>query len=477
MSADRADTRWSPRLPALAVLGGAVGGTVGAGFVVVVTDWTKELLALVTGKPDWVLITAPVVGVSLAAVLLQVIGKGIATQRLDDAPPAPKVRFRPWRSFPLDLARADLTADVVAAAGREETFPWRLAPIRTFAIVASVGLGAPLGTESPAAHLGTAAGAALGSRPWARRVARCAGLGGGAAGVAALMGLPLVGLVFILELGRRRRVPVTPERVLAAGAGAVVGWLMNVVFELHFINLAVPQVAPRSLGQFVVVALVVGGAAGGVAGATGVLIYAARAWEPGPIVKTLVGGALLAGALVTLLVVAAPSAVVGPGAGAVSWADGADATGWRMLGVALVRAGATVAAVIAGGCGGIFVPFLAIGDVTGRAFAPLIGGPADLAGAAGAAGGIAGGYRLPFTAIAMVIGVGGPFDATLMCVVTVAVAAGSGLVVPWFLDAVMGWHVFARARPKAPNGPEGSGSAAPPEGPGTPVNGPVTNRP
>ena len=32
------------------------------------------------------------------------------------------------------------------------------------AIVSTVGLGAPMGTESPAAHLGVAAGACLGDR-------------------------------------------------------------------------------------------------------------------------------------------------------------------------------------------------------------------------------------------------------------------------------------------------------------------------
>ncbi|HET8929498.1 MAG TPA: chloride channel protein [Acidimicrobiales bacterium] len=427
----------------VAIIGGVVGGSAGAVFVVVVTDWIKHLLALVTKGDDWVLVVVPLIGITLAVVILQVFGKGTAAQHLDDAPAAPKVGFHPWRSFPLDLARADLTADVVASAGREERFPWRLAPIRTIAIVTSVGLGAPLGTESPAAHLGTAAGSALGSRRWAQRMARSAGLGGGAAAVAALIGLPLVGLVFILELGRRRRIAVSVERVLAAGAGATVGWLLNTAFGLDFISLAVPHIAPGSLGQVLVIALVVGGAAGAVSGVTGVVIYAARAWEPHPAVKLAVGAAALGLVAVALLVVSTPSAAVGPGGGAVLWADTAGASGWAMLGVALLRAAATTAAVTAGGCGGVFVPFLAIGDLTGRAFVPLIGGPPDLAGAAGAAGGISGGYRLPVTAIAMVIGVGGPFTATATCLGTVAVATASGLAVPLGLDRLLGWRSVA----------------------------------
>jgi H+/Cl- antiporter ClcA len=59
-------------------------------------------------------------------------------------------------------------------------------------------------------------------------------------------------------------------------------------------------------------------------------------------------------------------------------------------------------------------------------FAPVLGVGHDLAGAAGAAGGIAGGYRLPFTAAAMVLGVGGPPRAMLTSLVTVAVAFASG---------------------------------------------------
>jgi len=97
-----------------------------------------------------------------------------------------------------------------------------------------------------------------------------------------------------------------------------------------------------------------------------------------------------------------------------------------LLEVAVLRSAATIAAVAAGGCGGVFVPFLAIGDIAGRAFAPTFGVPSDLAGSAGAAGGIAGGYRLPFTAIMMVLGLGGPFEATLTCLATVAVAAAAG---------------------------------------------------
>jgi H+/Cl- antiporter ClcA len=60
-------------------------------------------------------------------------------------------------------------------------------------------------------------------------------------------------------------------------------------------------------------------------------------------------------------------------------------------------------------------------------FAPVLHVGNDLAGAAGAAGGIAGGYRLPITALVMVVSIGGPHLASLTCLATVGVAFYAGL--------------------------------------------------
>jgi H+/Cl- antiporter ClcA len=105
-----------------------------------------------------------------------------------------------------------------------------------------------------------------------------------------------------------------------------------------------------------------------------------------------------------------------------------------VLAVALLRAAATTAAVAAGGCGGLFVPYMAVGDLAGRVFAPGLGVPGDLAGSAGATSGIAGGYGLPFTAVAVVLGQGGPPLATLTCLATVAAAALVAAGARWARD-------------------------------------------
>lgn len=417
----------------LAVVGGLLGGLLGAGFVVALTSLIKAVLDWVVRQDSWFMVTAPFVGIVAAVLLLNLVAGGQAVQRV--AGEAPPRRFSAWLAFPANTVRADLTGDVVRSAGREETFPWRLAPIRAAAILTTVSLGAPMGTESPAAHLGVATGAALGARGgWWRDLARPAGVAGGAAAVAALMGLPLVGLVFMLELGRRNQAPYSLSRVLAATTGALVGWGLNVLLDLSLIRLIVPDVSPGSLLRAVATAALVGGLAGALGSVTGSSIYAVRRWSADPVTKYLVGAAVLLASFLAISLLATPAAAIGPGGSTVSWAEAATASTGVLLAVAVLRAVATTAAVTAGGTGGLFVPLLAIGDLCGRAVAPVLGVTGAMAASAGAAGSIAGGYRLPLTAIAMVLTLGGPIPARLTGVAAVAVATVAGTGAAYLLD-------------------------------------------
>ena len=127
----------------------------------------------------------------------------------------------------------------LSASRRSRGSDWRSGGVR--------GRGGPLsvalGTDPPAGDLlplwvlarrwgprrprpisGSLPGAALGDRWWPRLM-RPLAVGGGAAGVAVLMGIPLVGTAYILELGRRHHAPLNAERVTAALVGGFVGWL------------------------------------------------------------------------------------------------------------------------------------------------------------------------------------------------------------------------------------------------------------
>jgi H+/Cl- antiporter ClcA len=229
--------------------------------------------------------------------------------------------------------------------------------------------------------------------------------------------------------------------VIAALVGGLVGWGIAATFHLQFIRLIVPREPPRTLAQAMTTALFIGLVSGAITALAAVAIDRAKKWEAPPAVRLALGGLATAATALLLVAIANPSAAVGPSAGAIRWAEDTQPLPMALLAVCLLRAVATVAAVAAGGCGGVFVPFLAIGDIGGRVFAPGVGIGNDLAGAAGAAAGISGGYRLPVTAVFMVIGIGGAPTAKLTCLATVAVAAVAGAGV----QALAGW--FKRPSP------------------------------
>lgn len=252
------------------------------------------------------------------------------------------------------------------------------------------------------------------------------------------MGIPLVGTAYILELGRRHKAPLNVERVTAALVGGFVGWLLNIWLGVNLIRLVVPQEPPHSFYQALVTALLIGGLSGSITSLSGAAIYRAKAWKASPMIRLALGGLALGAAAILISVIASPEAAIGPGGGAISWVESATGTAaLTVLAVDVLRAVATTATAAAGGCGGLFVPFLAIGDLAGRVFAPSLKIPSDLAGAAGAAGGISGGYHLPFTAVALVLSQGGPRLAVLTCLATVIVAAFAGTGSAKMLDRIL----------------------------------------
>lgn len=424
-----------PSTIATSALGGVVGGLLSAALVIGFTEILKKILAVVSRQPTWVLILVPILGLALSVLVLYGFG-------LSETESLRRSRWAAaWRTFAPRASRPDLTGDMVGFAGEEERFPWRLAPIRMLAMIATVGFGAAMGTEAPAAYLGVATGVALGDRWW-RRLLRPAAVGGGAAGVAALIGIPLLGTAYILELGKRHHAPLNPERVTAALVGGFVGWLLHTALHVDLLRLVVPKQSPNAFHQEMITALLIGALSGTITALSGAAIYRAKTFTVHPILRLTLSGLVLAAAAVILARIAVPSAAIGPGGGAIRWAESTSAPALTILAVVILRAVATTFSAAAGGCGGLFVPFLAIGDLSGRVFAPSLGVPGELAGAAGAAGGISGGYHLPFTAVAMVLGQGGPRLAMLTCLATVVVAGCVGALV-----ASLVGHSYIEKRP------------------------------
>src|SRR5260370_24405743 len=128
-----------PSIVATSALGGVLGGSVAAALDVGVTEILKKMLAVVSSQATWVLILMPLLVLALSVLLLYGFGLSSETQ---GSPPGAAEAQRPrwaraWRTFPPRAARAHLTGCLVAFAGQEDRFPWRLAPIRLLAIVAT----------------------------------------------------------------------------------------------------------------------------------------------------------------------------------------------------------------------------------------------------------------------------------------------------------------------------------------------------
>ena len=81
-------------------------------------------------------------------------------------------------------------------------------------------------------------------------------------------------------------------------------------------------------------AILVGIVAGAVSSVTGAAIYQARGWQAGLVTKLLVGSAALLGCLLAVSMIATPAAAIGPGAGAITWAESAQVSGGVLLLVA-----------------------------------------------------------------------------------------------------------------------------------------------
>ena len=283
-----------PSTIAISAFGGIVGGSLAAALVIGFTEILKGMLAVVSRQPTFVLILMPIVGLAISVLVLYGFGLSWDTENFE--------RFKwadSWRTFAPRASRSDLTGDMVGFAGEEERFPWRLAPIRMLAMIATVGLGGAMGTEAPAAYLGVATGAALGNRWW-RPLLRPAAVGGGAAGVAALMGIPLLGTAYILELGRRHHAPLNTERVTAALAGGFIGWILHVVLGVDLLRLVVPKEPPHAFHQALITALLIGLLSGTMTALSGAAIYRAKFFPVHPYIRLAVSGLVLGAASVML---------------------------------------------------------------------------------------------------------------------------------------------------------------------------------
>jgi CIC family chloride channel protein len=354
---------------------------VGVGLAVALFEQAAAggLLDRVLEAPAWVQVTAPLVGLLLSATALRF---------LTDSP-------------------SQATADVYIQAMPDPRAPFPLRPVlgRLTAAFATLGFGGSAGFEGPSIYLGAGLGAAVHER-LSRRLR---GLdrhmllaAGAAAGVAAIFKAPATGAVFALEVPYQH--DLARGTLLPALVGAASGYTTYVALEGTAPLIPVdgsPPVDLRDLAAAAVVGLVCG---------FGARMYAylvrqaKRAQELiSPWWRAIAAGAALGGlVVVSRLAFEGEPLSLGPGYGAIDWALDPDRTVLLIAALATVRAAATIF-TIGGGVGGLFVPLVVQGALSGRLVSELFGGEhQSLFVVVGIAAFLGAGYRVPLAAVMFV---------------------------------------------------------------------------
>src|SRR5690606_4924154 len=236
----------------------------------------------------------------------------------------------------------------------------RPAVARVLASIGTIGYGGALGLEGPSIYAGSVVGAGLQrrfSRFFSREDAKLLLVAGAAAGVAAVFKAPAAGALFAIEVPYRA--DVARRNVLPAMVAAATSYLTFAAVKGTDPLLPVAGTFGfgwREIGGALLIGVLcgLGGRLFSVAinhlrseqvAAAGALL-ALRPWVPDAARD------------------APPS--LGPGCDAIAWAPDPEHGVWLVVLLLLVRVAAVMATYGAGGVGGLFIPLVVTGALTGR---------------------------------------------------------------------------------------------------------------
>jgi len=261
-----------------------------------------------------------------------------------------------------------------------------------------------MGLEGPSLYLGATAGAQTQRRfPGLFRGAdrRLLMVAGAAAGVSAIFKAPATGAIFAIEvpyqddLARRMLLPA----LVASASGYLAFVAVNGTARL-FPVAGEPTFNFRDL----VGALALGVAAGLAARAFSAMVLKAKsiaAWRS--VLRPLLAGAALATIFGASRLATGQDLTLGPGYNTIAWAVEENHSLWLVALILVLRCTATAATVGGGGAGGLFIPLVVGGALTGR----LVGGAVQsldttLFVVIGVAAFLGAGYRVPLAAVMFV---------------------------------------------------------------------------
>ncbi|MFQ5666350.1 MAG: chloride channel protein [Candidatus Binatia bacterium] len=307
----------------------------------------------------------------------------------------------------------------------------RIAAVKSVVSAITIGTGGSVGREGPIVQIGAALGSALGQllRLPSEQLKTLAACGAGG-GIAAVFNAPIAGAFFALEV-------VTGNFAMPAFGPVILSSVMaTVVSRAYFGDHPAFIVQPYEMQSVAEIGIYVGlGIACGVVGALFVWVMDRfESWAPrlpiGKIWHPAAGGLLLG-----LVLLAVPN-VYGVGYATMDAAlEGHLA--WVWLAVLIpVKMVATSLTLASGGSGGVFLPSLYIGSVTGGLYGaawhallpPMTAGSGAYA-LVGMAGVLAAATHSPITAMILLFEVTGDYKIILpvMIVSTIATAVGRAL--------------------------------------------------
>jgi CIC family chloride channel protein len=356
-----------------AVVGGLTGLLV-AGFEAVVIEVMLEHLL---EQPLWVLAIAPAVGLAAAALALRWIG-----------PTGPGTADEYIKAFHHPAHRLTIRAAIA----------------RMTAALATLGSGGAMGLEGPSVYLGATVGGQIHDRlPRSLRGERRTLLvAGAAAGVAAIFKAPATGAVFALEAPFQD--DLARKALLPSLVGAATGYLAFA--SVHGTAPLLPVESTFGFnGRDIAGALVLGVVAGIGArwfarGLREAKHFAELTRAPR---RVALSGSALALLFVGMRLVAGESLTVATGYDVIAWALDPDRGIPVLLAVLALRSAATVCVVGGGGVGGVFIPLVVAGALTGSVVGHAVNElDVPLFVVIGIAAFLGAGYRVPLAAVMFV---------------------------------------------------------------------------
>lgn len=341
----------------------------------------EGLLESITDRPLWLQALAPAVGLVVAALCLRWVAGGASGSTSDEY----------IRSF---HEQGDDRLERRPVLGR------------IMASIATIGYGGALGLEGPSIYAGSAIGSGVQrrfTRFFSREDAKLLLVAGAAAGVAAVFKAPATGALFAIEVPYRS--DLARRNVLPAMVASASSYVTFALFDGTEPILPVPGTHDfgwRDVGGALLVGLLCGAGARLFGAAIGALRGSAvqsTSW----LVRIGVAGVALALMVWLSDAVADAPLSLGPGYDVIRWATDPSNGAWVVLLILVLRVGAVMATYGGGGVGGLFIPLVVTGALTGRLAGDALSmADTDLLVVVGMAAFLGAGYRTPLAGVMFV---------------------------------------------------------------------------